>query len=132
MPFVQFSVTQTPWMQEPPHGFAQLPQWATDVVMSVSQPVDALLSQSPNPAKHVMTQVPFVQLGLPFVLEHALPQAPQLSGSASVGSSQPFDGSPSQSANPAMHWPKAHWPAAQIDIAFGSVHGASHVAAVQP
>lgn len=69
--------------------------------VSVSQPFEALLSQSPNPALQVViVQAPIAQPETEFGSEHARLHAPQLAVSLRVSASQPFDGSPSQSAKP--------------------------------
>jgi hypothetical protein len=65
---------------------------------SVSQPSDASLLQSANPALHdAMVHFPIVQLGVAWGVVHTMPQPPQLFGSAAVFTSQPFNGIPSQS-----------------------------------
>lgn len=57
---------------------AQVPQCCT-VSRLDSQPLVGLLSQSPKPALQVpVPQPPAVHFGVPFAVEQALPQLPQL------------------------------------------------------
>jgi hypothetical protein len=90
---------------------SQLPQ-VSGAPRSASQPFQGSPSQSAKPALHATVQVPPVHLPLPFAGMHTLPQPPQLRPSASVGVSQPFDGSPSQSVKPwaqrGTHSPSLH------------------------
>ena len=48
------------------------------VVKAVSQPVPTLESQLPQPALQLIEQVPLLQLGVPLVELHTVPQPPQL------------------------------------------------------
>ena len=55
----------------------QLPQLVTLLLKFASQPLLAMPSQLPNPAVHVGTQTPAVQVVEPFALVHAVAQLPQ-------------------------------------------------------
>ena len=71
--------------------------------MLVRQPA-AGFEQAAKPLLHVGAQVPPPQLvALAFCVLHCTPQAPQLTGSAAVGVSQPLPGLLSQSAWLAVH-----------------------------
>src|SRR4051812_13156700 len=78
------------WLSQLPH--------VSGALRFASQPFLASPSQSTKPAVHVTLQTPSVQTPLPFAGMHLWPQAPQSPGAESVSASQPFDGSPSQSA----------------------------------
>jgi hypothetical protein len=61
------------------HTVPHAPQFAAADDRSTSQPFDASSSQLPNPAEHVSTHDPLVQLAVPFVpVGQTLPQLPQL------------------------------------------------------
>jgi hypothetical protein len=60
------------------------------------------------------------------IAEQAVPQALQFSGSLLVFTSQPFVGSPSQSAKGAMHVAIVQLPPVQAAVACGSEQGVSH------
>jgi hypothetical protein len=78
---------------------SQAPQSAS-VRSEVSQPLVGELSQSSQPASHVViAQLPVAQLGVPWAVVHARPQAPQLT-SVSSSVSQPLLRFPSQSPQP--------------------------------
>jgi hypothetical protein len=67
------------------HACPQAPQLLADAVVSVSQPLAALPSQSPNPALQTVPQRPDTHAGAALASgPHALPQAPQFIGSWSV------------------------------------------------
>ena len=69
--------------------------------MLVSQPLAALPSQLPNPALHVMPQVPAGQVGVPLVVSHTVVQDPQCNGLFRLVS-QPLAGLLSQSPKPGV------------------------------
>jgi hypothetical protein len=75
-----------PAVQKSPamHVFPQVPQFLGSVLRLVSQPFEALPSQLPNPALHVIVHWPLEQAGVPFVPLQAIPQPPQLLGSVWV------------------------------------------------
>jgi len=61
-------------LQAPP----QLPQFGTLLLVLTSQPlVRALASQLPKPALHVMPQLPPLQVAVPLLELHGVPQPPQ-------------------------------------------------------
>jgi hypothetical protein len=89
-------------------------------VVAVSQPFFGLASQLPNPAAHVMPHTLALQKAWPFVVSHARPQPPQFLVLVSVFVSQPFEATPSQSANGEMHDAMAQAPDVHVVFAFGS------------
>jgi len=97
---------------------AQPPQLFTSLVVSTSQPLTRLLSQSAVPGKvHVeQPQTPAAHLGVQPEVGHDAPHPPQWSTDVSVFTSQPFSVLPSQSAYPALQdtivqTPELHTPA---------------------
>src|SRR5690242_4799298 len=66
-------------------------------------------------ATAVREQAPAAQL-----VQQEVPQAPQLFASVRVSTSQPFAGSPSQSAKPGLH-AKPHAPAVHVATALATV-----------
>ena len=92
------------------HTFLHAPQLPTSVVVDVSHPSLATMLQSPNPVEHAPTaHPPDLQPGIACgSAEHLLLQAPQLSGSEAVLTSQPSPDSLLQSAKPARHCPTVH------------------------
>jgi hypothetical protein len=82
----------------------QAPQLFVSVLPSVSQPLFGLPSQSRNPGEQLMAHLPALQTAVEFgPAGQALPQVPQLFALFVVFVSQPFAGSMSQSAKPALH-----------------------------
>jgi hypothetical protein len=85
-----------------PWSFAQVapqaPQLAVVVDRSTSHPVEACLSQSPNPELQVIAHCPPLHVGCPFTVLHLRLQAPQFNTLLSVFVSQPFVVSLSQFA----------------------------------
>ena len=97
------------------HTTPQPPQCAMLVVVLVSQPFEALLSQLPKPALQVASvHDPEAQVAVPLLNEQALPHAPQCMRLVLVLVSQPLPGFESQSPAPAGHVPTAQLPATQI------------------
>jgi hypothetical protein len=76
---------------------SQAPQLAA-WLRSVSQPLAAAVSQSPNPVAQLGAHKPSEQLALPCAFVQTRPHVPQLEIESSVLSSQPFAGSLSQSS----------------------------------
>lgn len=108
------------------HTAPHAPQSRT-VSSDVSQPVLALLSQSPKPLAHAaMRHTPATHAGVARAVEHTLPQRPQLR-TLSSGVSQPFAGSPSQLPKPGLHAPIAHAPITHAAAAFGKPQRAPHI-----
>jgi hypothetical protein len=80
------------------HAMPQVPQWAVDVLMLVSQPLEAALSQLPQPVSQAATaQVPVLHAPVAWAGAHATEHAPQ-SVSVRMLVSQPLAGLPSQLA----------------------------------
>jgi hypothetical protein len=113
VPVEQDAVPFVP-LQAAPHP----PQFAADVFVFVSQPLTALPSQFPNPALHVGTQAPVVQVVVPFAFVHWVPQAPQFERLVFVFVSQPLEALPSQLPNPEVHVPSVHTPELHDSLAF--------------
>lgn len=82
--------------------FVHDPQWAGSATVLVSQPLPRFASQLPNPALHVMAQLPPLQLAEPLAALHTVVQLPQWPASALVFVSQPFVTLPSQLAKPKL------------------------------
>src|SRR5258705_439284 len=68
----------------------------------------------------MITHLPIMQAGVPLGALQVRAQAPQFLMSASTLVSQPFCGSPSQSAKPALHMPITHLPPVQLADALGT------------
>ena len=88
---------------EPLHTLPHAPQFDALVLVFTSQPLAALMSQSPKPALHAMAQLPALHDGVPFEPLHTLPQAPQFDALVFVFVSQPVTALMSQSPKPALH-----------------------------
>ena len=91
----------------PLHAVAQAPQFATFVLVFISQPLDRLPSQFPYPPLHTTPHCPPLQVAVPFVSLHAVAHVPQLPALVFVLVSQAFAALLSQSPNPAAHAPQA-------------------------
>lgn len=100
------------------HVVPQAPQCSASVFRFVSQPSDASLLQLPNPVLQAIEHLPVAQLGVPCVVLHAWPQAPQLVGLVSVLTSQPVAYCASQSANGAEQASTAHVVAMHVAAPF--------------
>src|SRR5690606_29550755 len=88
--------------------------------MSISQPLAWLLSQLAKPwSQESMRQFPFWQVAVASSSSQALLQEPQLLTSVLRLTSQPLEGSPSQSENPAWQEPIWQPPSVQIGLALG-------------
>lgn len=98
-PSAQLDATQTAPALANAHTFAQAPQFETDVVVSVSQPVATIPSQSPRPTSHVdRMQTPALHTAPAPGKLHTVPHPPQLVVDVVVFTSQPFAAMPSQFA----------------------------------
>ena len=84
-----------------------------------------LPSQSPKPLLHDGTHTPAVQLVVPFVAAHCVPQAPQLLTVPRLAS-QPLPALPSQFPNPALHV-MLHAPAEQVGVPPAVLHAVVQV-----
>jgi len=81
------------------HRAPHAPQWDTAVVVSTSQPLLALPSQSAYPvAQRATVHRPPSQAAVALGGAHAARQAPQWGTLVAVSTSQPLAASPSQSA----------------------------------
>lgn len=100
-PVAMSIVPQTPALHAaPPQECPQVSQFDPSSV--VSQPCDGFVEQCMKPGVHAKTHVLFTHVGalVVFAAPHAVLHAPQFATSVTVLVSQPFEGSPSQSANP--------------------------------
>ena len=90
------------------HATPQPLQFNALVLVLVSQPLAALLSQLQKPATQLIPQTPRVQVAVPLVVSQALPQALQCAGVASRSTSQPLATLLSQLPKPTLqaieHW----------------------------
>ncbi len=114
-------VEHTPAVHTPakPHERPHAPQFAGSDARLASQPVDAIRSQSVNPAAQEMPQTPDVHVAVAFGPDgHEVPQAPQLRRSVWVFVSQPFAAIASQSENPESHWTPQR-PVTHVRVEFG-------------
>ncbi len=91
----------------------QLPQWLRSPETTfTSQPLTELASQSRNPVLHAaIVHRPATQLAPAFANWQRLPQTPQLLVSLPVAVSHPSNGSPLQSAKPALQAASTQAPA---------------------
>ena len=71
------------------HTAPHAPQFVALVFVFVSHPLLLFASQSLNPVAHTGAQAPALHEVVPFVLVHAVPQAPQLEALVAVLVSQP-------------------------------------------
>ena len=99
----------------------QVPQFAALVLVLTSQPLAALLSQFAYPALQAIPHCPPLQLAVPFVPLHAVPQVPQFVALVVVFVSQPLDRVPSQFPCPPLHT-IPHAPATQVAVPFVLLH----------
>lgn len=113
---MQLESLQALFAQEPRppgkmHCLPHTPQfWSSDCTLA-SQPVAAVLSQSPKPAEQLaIVHAPAMQDSLAFRRSHTAPQAPQLFTFVCRSTSQPSVLFELQSANPALHAPAPHTP----------------------
>ena len=121
-PVAQVAMWQAPaaqigvaWLKA--QALPQVPQFCTEVPISVSQPLPGFPSQSPLPAAHAeYPHTPLLHAGMPPELGHTVPHDPQWAGSVLRLASQPLPAAPSQSSYPASqenpHTPPAQWPEA--------------------
>ncbi len=119
---VQVPVEQLAEAWSNPQGVPQEPQ-SVRVLVLVSQPLDALPSQSAYPLAHPGTHWPPWQEVLPWLLVHLSLQLPQLLESVFRLTSQPLDALPSQLAKPASQLPIEQVPVEQLADALGKLHG---------
>ena len=98
------------------------PQFAVVVFVFVSQPFATLASQLPKPGEQERVHAPAEQVGVAFVVEQAVPHAPQLLVAVFVLVSHPFAELPSQLPNPAVQVPRVQVPVVQVSLAFARSH----------
>jgi hypothetical protein len=87
----------------PLHAAPQEPQFVVLVLRFASQPLFGLVSQLANPELQVGTHAPAVHVVGPLAFVQLVPQVPQLVVLVLVFVSQPFEATPSQLPNPALH-----------------------------
>jgi hypothetical protein len=101
------------------HAVPQAPQFARSRVVSTSQPLPALASQSAKPALQLATpHAPAAHDPDALAGAQAIPQPPQWARLVRVSASQPFVAVASQSAKPAAQPATPHAPAAHDPVAF--------------
>lgn len=112
----------------PLHVDPQAPQFVA-VARLVSQPLAASMSQSRQPASHVVTtQLPVAQLSLAWASAQVTPHAPQ-SFEVSRRVSHPSAAMPLQSPKPASHAPTPQRPAVHDAVPCGTLgHASPHAA----
>jgi hypothetical protein len=109
------------------HPLEQPPQFVSDDEVSVSQPFDAFASQSASGRMQAFVHIPETHAAVaPGPATQAVPHEPQSESVSSRFVSQPFAGSPSQSAKGATH-ANPHDPALHVETALaGSGHTLPH------
>jgi hypothetical protein len=108
------------------HALPHAPQWASLVRVSVSQPLPAVLSQSPKPVVQLATRhAPPAQAAVALARAHIAPQRPQCATLVAVSTSQPLVALPSQSAADPIHAAMPHTPAVQREAAPGALQALS-------
>lgn len=132
LPAKHTATPQLPFTQvgEPPiagHAWPHDPQFCTFVFVLISQPFAAFISQSAKPPLHAIEHFAELHVGVPLFVLHTAPHDPQSSLSVWRFDSQPFVGSPSQSANVPLHDWTAHAPPEHIAFAFVSEHACPHM-----
>ncbi len=107
------------------HAAPHIPQLASDVRVSVSQPFAAIASQLPRPAAHDATvQIPAAHAAVANGSEHAVAHDPQLATEVRKSASQPLAVLPSQLPKPALQLAITQAPATHDGVAFASKHAA--------
>jgi hypothetical protein len=112
----------------PLHTVPHAPQLVALVSVLISQPVEPMLSQLPNPAAQVPSvQLPVTQVSVALARLHTAPQAPQFGRLVFRFVSQPFPERPSQSPSPALHTLMPHVPLTQFAVPPELGHTLPHV-----
>ena len=128
-------VAQRDTAQDPPaHAATEVPGSAHDVAhapqLSGSMAVLAQNGGADPTAGHVARPraqvVPHAPPEHTWPAAHVVPQVPQFALSVRASTSQPFDGSPSQSAKPVRHAAIPQRPPLHAAVAFGSTHARPH------
>ncbi|MFO0602212.1 MAG: hypothetical protein U0324_03510 [Polyangiales bacterium] len=92
----------------------QPPQWAAEVRVSASQPLDGSMSQSAKPASQAYEQAPAAHEAAAWArVAQAMPQPPQWAVVVRVSVSQPLASLPSQLPKPAAQVPTRQTPSRQ-------------------
>lgn len=106
------------------HTVPQLPQLVGLEETFASHPlVRASLSQLPQPLSQAIEHAPAEHAGVPWLVLHAAPHAPQCCGLVSRSVSQPLPGLPSQSPSvEGLHCEQPHVPAVHVGTPLGHVH----------
>jgi hypothetical protein len=99
------------------HTAPQAPQFATSFLVAFSQPSLTAALQFANPVLHVIEHAPLPHFAVPLVVSQASPHPPQFFRSLEVSVSQPFDTTPSQSANGVMQDATSHEPEMHVPFA---------------
>ncbi len=103
------------------HAVPQLPQFAAFVLRFVSQPFEAIPSQSPNPILHeTIVQPPFEHPAVAFASMQTVPHAPQLFTFVLMFVSHPSLATRLQSANGGAHASTLQAPMTHFVEEFGS------------
>jgi hypothetical protein len=109
------------------HRAPHPPQLSESLANGASQPLLALLSQSPKPAEHAaIRHWPSLQAADEPGKVHRFPHVPQCAVLVARVVSQPLAATPSQSAKPALQVPIAQPPAAHTPVALGSEQSIPH------
>ncbi len=112
----------------PGHMRPHAPQLRGSLCNCASQPFTALPSQFAKPAlQAARSHAPAAQRPTPFAGAHARPHAPQFAVLLVGSVSQPFEGSPSQFANPVVHAPITHDPVEHAAPAWAKAHAFPHI-----
>lgn len=110
------------------HGAPQLPQFATEVLKSTSQPSSVDPLQLPAPAMHAPSeQTPALQVPTARGNAQLRPHAPQWASDTARSVSQPLLAVRSQLSKPASHRPMEQLPPEQSPVARGKVHLVPHI-----
>ncbi len=105
----------------PGHARAHAPQFSASLARLDSHPSTAEALQFAKTVPHAArVHTPATHAPKPFGGAHACPHAPQFDRLVESSVSQPFDGSPSQFANPALHAPITHAPVEHVAPAFAN------------
>ena len=131
LPGLQLETVHCPPLQSAPpfateQTLPQVPQFCALLLVVVSQPLPALLSQFPKPGLHatILQTLPW-HSAVPFVLLQTLPQPLQLFASVVLSVSQPLSTLPSQLAQP-MAQPIWHCPALHDAVPLKELHTLPH------
>jgi hypothetical protein len=106
----------------------QPPQFEVEVVVLISQPFDAMWSQSAKPELQLaIAHVPPLQVGVAFGVVQTMLQPPQLLTSVWPLMLQPVVYLPSQFRKPVLQGPRPQTPLLQSAVPFCSEHTVPHM-----